>query len=48
MFNLTLGDTNAGLVYIFLTFGGTETTGATLNANAGTVHRNSHGIAVTT
>jgi hypothetical protein len=48
VFNLTLGDTNAGLVYIFLTFGGTETLGATFNANAGIVHHNSNGVTVTT
>jgi hypothetical protein len=48
VFNLTLGNTNAGLVYIFIMFGGTETLGATFNANAGIVHHNSNGITVTT
>jgi hypothetical protein len=48
VFNLTLGNTNAGLAYIFITFGGTDPTGATFTTNAGTVHRNSQGIAVTT
>jgi hypothetical protein len=48
VFNLTLGNTNAGLVYIFIMFGGTETLGATFNANAGTVNHNAHNITVTT
>ena len=48
VFNLTLGNTNAGLAYIFITFGGAETGGATFSANAGTVHHNSNNISVTT
>ena len=48
VFNLTLGNTNAGLVYIFIMFGGTETMGATFNTNAGTMHHNSNNISVTT
>jgi hypothetical protein len=48
VFNLNLGITTAGLTYIFLTFGGTETTGATFNVNAGTVQHNSHNISVLT
>jgi hypothetical protein len=48
IFNLTLGNTNAGLAYIFITFGGTETGGATFSANAGTVSHNSNSITVTT
>jgi hypothetical protein len=48
VFNLTLGNPSAGLVYIFLTFGGSEISGATFNANAGTVHHNGNNISVAT
>jgi hypothetical protein len=48
VFNFTLDNTNAGMVYIFITFGGTETTGATFNTNAGSVNHNSNSITVTT
>jgi sugar lactone lactonase YvrE len=48
VFNFTLGEMNGGLVYIFLTFGGIETTGATFTANAGTVHHNGNNISVAT
>jgi hypothetical protein len=47
-FTFTLDNTSAGLTYIFLTFGGTETAGATFSANAGTVNHNTHNITVTT
>jgi hypothetical protein len=48
VFNFNLGNTNAGLAYIFLTFGGTDPGGATFNANAGTVQHNSNNISVAT
>jgi hypothetical protein len=48
VFNLTLGNTSALLNYIFITFGGTETTGATFNTNAGSVNHKSGSITVTT
>jgi hypothetical protein len=48
VFNLTLGDTSAGLAYIFITFGGTDPTGATITTNVGTVNHNSNNISVTT
>jgi hypothetical protein len=48
VFNLALGDTSAMLSYIFITFGGTETTGATFNTNAGSVLHKSNSINVTT
>jgi hypothetical protein len=47
-FTFTLDNTSAGLTYIFLTFGGTETAGATFSDNAGTVNHNAHNITVTT
>jgi hypothetical protein len=47
VFNLALGDTNAGLVYIFLTFVGTDPGGAAFHTNAGTVNHNGNSISVT-
>jgi hypothetical protein len=48
VFNLTLGQTNSGLSYSFIAFGGTDPAGATFTTNAGTVTRNGHSITVTT
>jgi hypothetical protein len=48
VFNLTLGNTNAGLVYVFLTFGVLEIPGATFNTNAGTIHHYANTVLVAT
>jgi hypothetical protein len=48
IFNLTLGNLNAGMVYVFITFGGTEIPGATFNTNGGTLHHYGNTVLVAT